>query len=187
MQKTFGAALGVLLLCGGVMAHAGEQPVVIELYTSQGCSSCPPADELVTELSRQPGVLPLALHVDYWDYIGWADQFADPDYTKRQKAYARATGQITIYTPQMVIDGRLEAVGSRRDDVEAAIGEAATIPAGATISIANPTKASGLLPSVWSPRRDTRPPFHHIMRIVMSVTSATAPTIVTAKVETRMS
>jgi hypothetical protein len=86
--------------------------VVVELYTSQGCSSCPPADEMVATLAADPGVIVLALHVDYWDYIGWADQFAQPKFTERQKGYARAIGSRTIYTPQLIVGGidRIEGV-----------------------------------------------------------------------------
>ena len=91
----------------------GHGPVVVELYTSQGCSSCPPADQLLAELAGRDDVLPLALHVDYWDYIGWADTFASSKYTQRQKAYARAAGHRTIYTPQMVVEGQDHVVGYR--------------------------------------------------------------------------
>ncbi|MBJ3763102.1 DUF1223 domain-containing protein [Maribius pontilimi] len=103
----FGAMVAVL----PPGAQAGDQPVVVELYTSQGCSSCPPADELVGKLAGHADVLALALHVDYWDYIGWKDIFADPAHTRRQKNYARAAGQRTIYTPQMVIGGVDHVVG----------------------------------------------------------------------------
>jgi hypothetical protein len=82
-----------------------EGVVVIELYTSQGCSSCPPADEFVAMLAANPRILPLALHVDYWDYIGWADKFAQAKFTDRQRDYARAIGSRTIYTPQLIIGG----------------------------------------------------------------------------------
>ncbi len=94
-----------------------ENPVVVELYTSQGCSSCPPADELLSRLAAKDGVIALALHVDYWDYIGWADKFARPAHTKRQKAYAHANGSRTIYTPQMVINGTEQVVGARPMEV----------------------------------------------------------------------
>ncbi len=92
---------------------AGENPVVVELFTSQGCSSCPPADRLLAELASRDDVIPLALHVDYWDYIGWKDVFGQPAFTRRQKGYARAGGWRTIYTPQMVINGTEDVVGSR--------------------------------------------------------------------------
>lgn len=98
-----------------------DGPVVVELYTSQGCSSCPPADEMLHDLARRSDVIALALHVDYWDYIGWADSFADPAHTRRQQNYARVAGVGTIYTPQMVIAGRDHVVGAKPMDVMDAI------------------------------------------------------------------
>jgi len=92
-------------------AGSAEPVVLVELYTSQGCSSCPPADALVAELASRDDVLPLALHVDYWDYIGWADSFADPRNTHRQKAYARMARSATVYTPQLVVGGIDHVVG----------------------------------------------------------------------------
>ncbi|SER52392.1 hypothetical protein SAMN04490244_101362 [Tranquillimonas rosea] len=103
-----------LAMAPQVQAHDTDgQPVLVELYTSQGCASCPPADALLTELKGRSDVLPLALHVDYWDYIGWKDDFADPAYTKRQKGYAHAAGGSTVYTPQMVVGGQDHVVGYR--------------------------------------------------------------------------
>ena len=93
------------------MAMAQGNPVIVELYTSQGCSSCPPADALVGELADREDVIPLALHVDYWDYIGWKDSFANPAFTDRQRAYAQAAGHRTIYTPQMIVGGTTQVVG----------------------------------------------------------------------------
>ncbi len=90
-----------------------QQPVVVELFTSQGCSSCPPADRILAELAERDDVIALGLHVDYWDYLGWKDAFASPEYTKRQRAYARAAQERTIYTPQMVIGGKDHVVGSK--------------------------------------------------------------------------
>ncbi|MCF3973879.1 DUF1223 domain-containing protein [Paracoccus salsus] len=85
-------------------------PVVVELFTSQGCSSCPPVDAMLAELAGEPGVLPLSYHVDYWDYLGWADEFARPEFTARQERYARASGERALYTPQLIVDGRDTAV-----------------------------------------------------------------------------
>jgi len=99
------------------LASAEERPVVIELYTSQGCSSCPPADALLQELATRDNVVALALHVDYWDYIGWKDKFADPEHTKRQRLYASVAGRRMIYTPQMIINGQEGVVGNRPRDV----------------------------------------------------------------------
>ncbi|PYE85495.1 DUF1223 domain-containing protein [Pseudoroseicyclus aestuarii] len=107
----FGAAAAVTLLAGGV--RAGDDPVVVELFTSQGCSSCPPADEMLADLSRRDDVIALGLHVDYWDYIGWPDRFADQAYTSRQQHYAAEAGERTIYTPQFVVGGRRQVTGAR--------------------------------------------------------------------------
>lgn len=82
-----------------------DNPVLLELYTAQGCASCPPADDMMLDLATREDVVALALHVDYWDYIGWVDSFADPEYSERQKRYARRHGLSTIYTPQVVING----------------------------------------------------------------------------------
>ncbi|MFN3273149.1 MAG: DUF1223 domain-containing protein [Paracoccus sp. (in: a-proteobacteria)] len=84
----------------------GDLPVVVELFTSQGCSSCPPADAMLSMIAQNDDVLALAYHVDYWDYLGWADSFARPEFTARQEAYARAAGERSIYTPQLIIEGR---------------------------------------------------------------------------------
>ncbi len=85
-------------------------PVVVELFTSQGCSSCPPADAMLARLASEPGVLPLSFHVDYWDYLGWADSFAQPAFTERQERYARVSGERSVYTPQLIVDGEDTAV-----------------------------------------------------------------------------
>ena len=116
-----------LALCGTTAqtATAGDsRPVVVELFTSQGCSSCPPADDLLAELAKDPGVLALSFHVDYWDYIGWKDPFAAAQYTERQRDYAAALGLRYVYTPQMVIDGRHNVVGSKRREVTQAVENA---------------------------------------------------------------
>lgn len=101
---------------------------VVELFTSQGCSSCPPADRYLGELAKRPDVLALSEHVDYWDYIGWKDVFASPDITARQRVYARKMGLRYVYTPQMVVQGRSHATGSDRDTIERLIREAAAAP-----------------------------------------------------------
>jgi hypothetical protein len=105
-------------------AVAETRPIVLELFTSQGCSSCPPADALLAELATRPNVLALGFHVDYWDRLGWKDPLSVPGSTERQRAYARQFGTGEIYTPQMVVDGGREMVGSRRDAILAAIDEA---------------------------------------------------------------
>jgi hypothetical protein len=93
---------------------------VLELFTSQGCSSCPPADRILSQLAREPDTLALSFPVDYWDYIGWKDTFATPTYTARQKAYALAAGKGQVYTPQMIVNGVTDVVGSDIEAIERA-------------------------------------------------------------------
>jgi len=114
--------MALFLTVLGAAAHAEDRPVVVELFTSQGCSSCPPADTLLGELSKRDNVIALAYHVDYWDYLGWKDPFASRSGTERQRLYARTLGLSSIYTPQMVVDGATDVVGSDRRSVLAAVG-----------------------------------------------------------------
>lgn len=107
----------VLFFAAPVVAQDAERPVVVELFTSQGCSSCPAADKFFHKLAGHEGVIALSLHVDYWDYIGWKDSFASPAHTKRQRAYAKAADRRVVYTPQMVINGTDDVVGNRPMDV----------------------------------------------------------------------
>ena len=102
-------------------ALAGERLAVVELFTSQGCHSCPPADRVLTDLATRDDVLALSWNVDYWDYLGWKDTFGSPQHTKRQRAYNRELGRRSVYTPQIVIGGRLETIGSREGEVVQAI------------------------------------------------------------------
>jgi len=104
----------------------GKPPVVVELFTSQGCSSCPPADKLLGELSQNPDIITLSLNVDYWDYLGWRDTLGSPRHTKRQQAYAANLGKRQVYTPQMMINGHLDVVGSRRKEVFKVLEKAST-------------------------------------------------------------
>jgi hypothetical protein len=115
-----GFIASMLALTSGPAFTAGTNPspCVVELFTSQGCSSCPPADRLLAQLAREPGVIALSFPVDYWDYIGWKDTFASPLFTARQKAYAASHGSRNVYTPQVVVDGVADAVGSDRDAIE---------------------------------------------------------------------
>ncbi|MEO1655732.1 MAG: DUF1223 domain-containing protein, partial [Bacteroidota bacterium] len=102
---------------------------VVELFTSEGCSSCPPADKLSGQIVRKAAeqmeeVYVLAYHVDYWNYLGWKDQYSSPEYTKRQYWYARKFGSSRVYTPQMVVNGEVEFVGSRGSQAESQISQA---------------------------------------------------------------
>jgi len=126
MRKVLLAVLGLgTLVAGCTAAQAGEgHPVVVELYTSQGCSSCPPADALLAKLAKRKGLIAMSLPITYWDMLGWKDTLASEANTRRQKAYASALGRGGVYTPQMIIDGTADAVGSRAEQVEDAIAAA---------------------------------------------------------------
>ncbi len=122
-------ALLALTAPGTLTAEQMEPPAlssrpvkaVVELFTSQGCSSCPPADALMKSYSEANGVMALSLPVDYWDYLGWKDTLANPRNAERQRAYAKSLGKGGVYTPQMVINGVAHVVGSRRREIDAAI------------------------------------------------------------------
>lgn len=96
---------------------------VLELFTSQGCSSCPPADQLLSQYEMRDDVIALAYHVDYWDYIGWADTFGSAANSDFQRAYAKAQGKRSIYTPQLIINGTQDYVGSRGSEIEKAVAK----------------------------------------------------------------
>tara|TARA_R110000868_G_scaffold37785_6_gene133231 strand:+ start:62 stop:763 length:702 start_codon:yes stop_codon:yes gene_type:complete len=115
--------LGLALAAQPAQA-VGKPPVIVELFTSQGCSSCPPADAFLADLAQRTDVLPLAFHVDYWDYIGWKDTLGDPAFTARQRHYSAAFKNRGVYTPQMIINGLSEGVGSRRGEINAKINAA---------------------------------------------------------------
>jgi hypothetical protein len=119
-------------LTGGATAEPARK--VVELFTSQGCNSCPPADRLAAELARDPGNVLISLPVDYWDYLGWKDSFAKPAFTARQKAYARARGDMQVYTPQAVVDGVAHAVGSDSEAIDTAVSSPLEVPVTGTIA-----------------------------------------------------
>jgi len=128
-----------LALIGSGFAVA-QNPVVVELFTSEGCSSCPPADEVLAELGRQPQkngaeLILLGEHVDYWNYIGWTDRFSSAQFSQRQSNYARDFRLASPYTPQMVIDGRVQFVGNNLDDVRQKIAGEGKQPKPAQVSL----------------------------------------------------
>src|ERR1700757_5382922 len=124
MSNIYSLLLALCLAVGIAPAQAGERPIVVELFTSEGCSSCPPADALLAELAGRPDVLALSFHVDYWDRLGWKDPFSSPAATERQQRYAELLRLATVYTPQMVVDGRWQAVGSDHTKVQRALDAA---------------------------------------------------------------
>jgi hypothetical protein len=131
------AALAVAVASVSLSASA-QTRAVLELFTSQGCSSCPPADKLLGEFAADPNVVALSLPIDYWDYLGWKDTLADPRHTARQRAYSRVRGDHQVYTPQIVVNGSLHALGSDRSAVEKAIAKSRENPT----TLALPVKAS---------------------------------------------
>src|SRR6516165_5820604 len=137
MIKNFVLFLSLCLTIGIAATRAGERPVLVELFTSEGCSSCPPADALLAELASRPDVLALSFHVDYWDRLGWKDPFSSPAATERQQRYAELLRLATVYTPQMIVDGKWQAVGSDHAEVKRALDAAghtlAEVPVALTI------------------------------------------------------
>lgn len=123
MLRNFSQILCALVV---VMAApiANARPVVLELFTSQGCSSCPPADALLASMENDPAVLPLSLHIDYWDRLGWKDSMSESAMTQRQYGYAAALGKSGVFTPQLIVDGAVSVVGSDETAVEEAIHNA---------------------------------------------------------------
>lgn len=121
-RAAIGAMVSLLTLLAGPAAEAGgKRPVLVELYTSQGCSSCPPADALLSRLADRKDVIALSLPVTYWDMLGWKDTLASETNTRRQKAYAAQMGHGGVYTPELIVDGVSDVVGSREASVELVI------------------------------------------------------------------
>ena len=135
------AALGLAALLQPALADPPR--AVVELFTSQGCSSCPPADELLVEYSRQPDIIALSMPVNYWDYLGWKDTLAHVAFTERQKAYAHSRKDRQVFTPQMIVNGKKSCIGSDRDQIEKAIQYTSkgrkTLPVNVTVGEQNGT------------------------------------------------
>lgn len=129
-------ASACLLVLGAVTVHANEQrPTVIELFTSQGCSSCPPADRLLNKLAERKDVIALTLAVSYWDYLGWKDTLASPEHNERQRRYAKLADRSGVYTPQVIVNGLEHCVGSNLAAIEEAITKTAPTLAAARVSL----------------------------------------------------
>jgi hypothetical protein len=158
------AALIFLVLLAAPAVAAARPPVVVELYTAQGCASCGEANAFIGKLADRPGVLPLTFAVDYWDYLGWADTFAKPEFAQRQKAYVAKLALREPYTPQVVIDGRTQAAGQQTDRIAALVRDAARVrrdpPQVRFITARRVDVGSGALPhggaDVWLIRYDPR-------------------------------
>jgi hypothetical protein len=154
------------LLCAAAFAAAAPiaaadfaHPAVIELYQSQGCSSCPPADAVLNGIADRPDVLALSFAVTYWDDLGWKDTFAAPAFTQRQWDYAHAGGRGNVATPQMIVNGRGGLTGNRRADVDAAIAQFDRGASGPSLTIADKSISVGAghgAATLWLVRYDPR-------------------------------
>ena len=156
-------ALSLAVVASAMVASAiasAEPRAVIELFTSQGCSSCPPADKLAGELARDPSLIVLSLPIDYWDYLGWKDTLALPGHTNRQRAYSRARGDREVYTPQVVVNGVTHVLGSDKSAIDGAIAETHKQPgtlslpvslsvAGDQISVTVPAAKDSTKGEIW--------------------------------------
>jgi len=125
--------LGVCAIVAIIRPAHAEPRAVVELFTSQGCSSCPPADKIIGELAKDPSVIALSMPIDYWDYLGWKDTLADARFSARQKAYSRARGDRDVYTPQAIVNGSIHVIGSNRAGIEDAIDD--TTKTGSAMSV----------------------------------------------------
>jgi hypothetical protein len=122
VRDCLACAIVVACTSASFSSYAGAEPrAVVELFTSQGCSSCPPADKLLSQFVTDPSLIPISLPIDYWDYLGWKDTLADPRNSARQRAYSHVRGDREVYTPQVVVNGSVHALGSDKEAIEAAI------------------------------------------------------------------
>ncbi len=142
------------------IAKGGKQPVLVELFTSEGCSSCPPADKVLATLQRDQlipnaDVITLGFHVDYWDRLGWKDRFSSAEFSKRQKAYAARFGIDSSYTPQIVVDGVSEFVGSNRGQANEEIAKSASTAKGTIEIKIDNNKLTGTVSGLNSGNRAT--------------------------------
>ena len=118
-------AFGLVAIIAIIRPAHADPRAVVELFTSQGCSSCPPADKILGDLANDPDVIAMSLPINYWDYLGWKDTLADSRFTARQRAYSRARGDRNVYTPQAIVNGSAQVIGSDRAVIEHAIKETA--------------------------------------------------------------
>jgi hypothetical protein len=147
-----GAVVALTLTMRGAPPKLGPHPVVVELFTSQGCSSCPPADALIGEIAHDPAlrgrVIPLAFHVDYWDQLGWRDPFSSAEWTQRQARYSAAMRLSSSYTPQAVVSGRRELVGSNRSALHAALESLSNAKPSGEIGLTIRRESSALIATI---------------------------------------
>ena len=155
----------------------GRRAVVVELFTSEGCSSCPPADALLAQLEEtQPvagaEVIPLALHVDYWNHLGWADPFSSRQFSERQGEYAAAFRTEQVYTPQMVVDGVKEFNGSNSSLAQEAIGNAAREPKGEVLLMRAPSMPGGFVHLTAQIEKFPKPTDGEVVNVLLAITES---------------
>ena len=151
-----------LSVCGitAIVSPAGADPrAIVELFTSQGCSSCPPADKLLGELAKDPSVIAISMPIDYWDYLGWKDTLADSRFSARQRAYSRMRGDREVYTPQAVVNGTVHVIGSDREAIETAID--ATVRGEGVMSVPVTMTLEGRALNVSVAAEDEHTPHRH--------------------------
>jgi hypothetical protein len=142
----FGLALGLFSGAAAVAQDtAAQSPVVVELFTSQGCSACPPADGIVSDLAAREDVIALSLHVDYWNYLGWEDTFSQAVFTERQYAYGRAAGSTVVYTPQIIVGGQDRVMGARAMEVADQIAAHRALPDPVALQVSQDGEGAGIL------------------------------------------
>lgn len=144
-------SLAVVVACFSAASFTvarAETRGVIELFTSQGCSSCPAADKLMGELAKDPTLVSISLPINYWDYLGWKDTLADPRNTARQRGYSKVRGDRQVYTPQVVVDGSMHVVGSDRDAIEKAIEKSRQKPGTLSLPVTLKMVDGGLIVGV---------------------------------------
>ena len=153
-------ALGICAIVAIVGPAHADPRAVVELFTSQGCSSCPPADKLMGELSSDPSIITLSMPIDYWDYLGWKDTLADSRFSARQKAYSHMRGDRDVYTPQAVVNGAVHVIGSDRAGIEGAIGETDKLGEVMSVPVSMTVTGKQINVSVAGPRGTSPVPMH---------------------------
>jgi hypothetical protein len=151
--------LGVCAIVAVIRPAHAEPKAVVELFTSQGCSSCPPADKILGELAKDPSVIALSLPIDYWDYLGWKDTLADSRFSARQKAYSHMRGDRDVYTPQVVVNGAAHVIGSDRARIEGAIKDTGKTDKVMSLPVTMSLSGKQLTVSVAA-ARDANTPMH---------------------------
>ncbi len=166
-------AYAVVVVCASAatlsIAHA-QTRAVIELFTSQGCSSCPAADKLIGELAADPSLVSISLPIDIWDYLGWKDTLADPRHTARQRGYSKVRGDREVYTPQVVVNGAFHVIGSDKAAIEHVIAKSRQNPAALSVPVTLSVGGGRL--TVALPERSEQPAEVWVLGLAKAVTVA---------------